>query len=308
MKKILLLMAVVMAFISCSSRKEFDSLEEMKAKSSNIKGVYGFTMGDNYKDVVSQCKSMGYDIVDTNSKYGGLINNDNYKSDIKDWKFFIAEKNGISQFSLEFYEGKLCIIRGFGDLRSKGEKNIAKNIMDNHGLGVSFDTLYSEYKNFPLPEMKEMIGHPNLDREDHYYVSDSLLLSCILDNRSLSYTVVCTLNPYARVLNDKVRVLDDELTKRLFGGSSSSGSTNGNSKKRGRGTMDADDKEYWNSVNREKKLRDMGMKDAAELERKARIRYLEGGGYNSKDGGKQVHFQGSKEQEEQLRQMDEMGW
>lgn len=58
MKKILLLMAVVMAFISCSSRKEFDSLEEMKAKSSNIKGVYGFTMGDDYDKVALQCKSM----------------------------------------------------------------------------------------------------------------------------------------------------------------------------------------------------------------------------------------------------------
>ncbi|RHM86812.1 hypothetical protein DWZ36_17755 [Phocaeicola vulgatus] len=308
MKNILLLAVFALAFVSCDSRKGFDSLEEMKAKSSNIKGVYGFTMGDDYDKVALQCKSMGYDVVDTLSEFVELINNDNYKSDIKDWRFFIAEKNGISQLSLEFYEGKLCIIRGFGDLRSKGEKNIAKNIMDNYGLGISFDTLYSEYKNFPLSETKEMIGHPILDREDHYYVNDSLLLSCILDNRSLSYMVVCTLNPYARILNDKVRVLDNELTKKLFGGSSSSGSTTGNSKKRGRGTMDADDKEYWNSVNREKKLRDMGMKDAAELERKARIRYLEGGGYNSKDGGKQVHFQGSKEQEEQLRQMDEMGW
>ena len=308
MKNILLLAVFALAFVSCDSRKGFDSLEEMKAKSSNIKGVYGFTMGDDYDKVALQCKSMGYDVVDTLSEFVELINNDNYKSDIKDWRFFIAEKNGISQLSLEFYEGKLCIIRGFGDLRSKGEKNIAKNIMANYGLGISFDTLYSEYKNFPLSETKEMIGHPILDREDHYYVNDSLLLSCILDNRSLSYMVVCTLNPYARILNDKVRVLDNELTKKLFGGSSSSGSTTGNSKKRGRGTMDADDKEYWNSVNREKKLRDMGMKDAAELERKARIRYLEGGGYNSKDGGKQVHFQGSKEQEEQLRQMDEMGW
>lgn len=265
-------------------------------------------MGDDYDKVALQCKSMGYDVVDTLSEFVELINNDNYKSDIKDWRFFIAEKNGISQLSLEFYEGKLCIIRGFGDLRSKGEKNIAKNIMDNYGLGISFDTLYSEYKNFPLSEMKEMIGHPILDREDHYYVNDSLLLSCILDNRSLSYMVVCTLNPYAMALNGKALALKREFQKTLFGGSHSNSSNSDGDNVRGRGTMDKDDKEYWNSVNREKKLRDMGMKEAAELERKARIRYLEGGGYNSKDGGKQVHFQGSKEQEEQLRQMDEMGW
>lgn len=308
MKKILLLMAVALAFVTCDSRKGFDSLEEMKAKSSNIKGVYGFTMGDDYDKVALQCKSMGYDVVDTLSEFVELINNDNYKSDIKDWRFFIAEKNGISQFSLEFYEGKLCIIRGFGDLRSKGEKNIANTIMDNYGLGVSIDTIRNEYNSFPLREFEGRVGRPILERQDHCYVNDSLLLDCVLDYRSLSYMVVCTINPYARILNDKVRVLDNELTKKLFGGSSSSGSATGNSKKRGRGTMNADDKEYWNSVNREKKLRDMGMKDAAELERKARIRYLEGGGYNSKDGGKQVHFQGSKEQEEQLRQMDEMGW
>lgn len=308
MKKILLLIVVAMVFVSCDSRKGFDSLEEMKAKSSNIKGVYGFTMGDDYDKVALQCKSMGYDIVDTLSEFVELINNDNYKSDIRDWRFFIAEKNGISQLSLEFYEGKLCIIRGFGDLRSKGEKNIAKNIMDNYGLGISFDTLYSEYKNFPLSETKEMIGHPILDREDHYYVNDSLLLSCILDNRSLSYMVVCTLNPYAMALNGKALALKREFQKTLFGGSHSNSSNSDGDNVRDRGTMDKDDKEYWNSVNREKKLRDMGMKEAAELERKARIRYLEGGGYNSKDGGKQVHFQGSKEQEEQLKQMDEMGW
>lgn len=87
--------------------------------------------------------------------------------------------------------------------------------------------------------------------------------------------------------------------------SSSYSSTNGS---RGHNSMDADDKEYWESVNREKALRDRGMDRAADIERKARLEYVQGGGYHSKDGGSQVHFQGSKEQEEQLRQMDEMGW
>lgn len=68
------------------------------------------------------------------------------------------------------------------------------------------------------------------------------------------------------------------------------------------------DEEYWNSVAREKALKEMGREDAAKLERNARLNYMQGGGYHSSDGTPQVHFQGSKEQEEQLRMMDEMGW
>lgn len=66
--------------------------------------------------------------------------------------------------------------------------------------------------------------------------------------------------------------------------------------------------EYWKSVSRQKALEDMGMDRAAEIERNARLKYIQGGGYHSKDGTSQIQFQGSKEQAEQLRMMDEMGW
>lgn len=68
------------------------------------------------------------------------------------------------------------------------------------------------------------------------------------------------------------------------------------------------DSEYWKSVNRQKALEDMGMDRAAEIERNARLKYIQGEGYHSKDGTSQIQFQGSKEQAEQLRMMDEMGW
>lgn len=68
------------------------------------------------------------------------------------------------------------------------------------------------------------------------------------------------------------------------------------------------DDEYWASVSRQKALEDMGMDDAAKIERNARLKYVQGGGYHSKDGSSQVRFQGSKEQAEQLRMMDKMGW
>ena len=79
-------------------------------------------------------------------------------------------------------------------------------------------------------------------------------------------------------------------------------------RKRGHNSMDSDDDEYWNSVAREKALKDAGLYDAAKIERKARLDYLKGGGYTSTDGGSQVHYQGSKEQKEHLEEMDRRGW
>ena len=73
-------------------------------------------------------------------------------------------------------------------------------------------------------------------------------------------------------------------------------------------SMDEDGEEYWNSVNREKSLRDAGQDGAADIEHKSRIEYLQGGGYHSQDGGSQVQFQGSQEQKEQLEDMDKRGW
>ena len=68
------------------------------------------------------------------------------------------------------------------------------------------------------------------------------------------------------------------------------------------------DDEYWKSISRQKELEDIGMDGAANMERNARQEYIRGGGYHSQDGTPQVHFQGSREQAEQLQQMDEMGW
>lgn len=67
-------------------------------------------------------------------------------------------------------------------------------------------------------------------------------------------------------------------------------------------------KEYWNSISREQALKKAGLKDAAKIERKARQNYIQGGGYTSSDGSRQIHYQGSKEQQEHLRKMDELGW
>lgn len=69
-----------------------------------------------------------------------------------------------------------------------------------------------------------------------------------------------------------------------------------------------EEKEYWNSISREQALKKAGLKNAAKLERKARQGFMQGGGYTSPDGSRQIHYQGSEEQREHLRQMDELGW
>lgn len=68
------------------------------------------------------------------------------------------------------------------------------------------------------------------------------------------------------------------------------------------------DENYWNSVGREQELKDAGLDDAAKIERNSRLDYLKGGGYTSPDGGRQIHYKGSKEQQEDLKKMDELGW
>ncbi|HIY47636.1 MAG TPA: hypothetical protein IAA35_06335 [Candidatus Alistipes faecigallinarum] len=54
------------------------------------------------------------------------------------------------------------------------------------------------------------------------------------------------------------------------------------------------------------------MDDAAAIERNARREYMKGGGYTAPDGSKQVHYNGSKEQESDLEMIDayfnEHGW
>ena len=65
------------------------------------------------------------------------------------------------------------------------------------------------------------------------------------------------------------------------------------------------DPQYWESLGKETALRHQGLYEAAEIERKAREDYMNGGGYTSPDGGRQIHYKGSKEQLEHLKMIDE---
>lgn len=66
-----------------------------------------------------------------------------------------------------------------------------------------------------------------------------------------------------------------------------------------------EDDKYWESISREKELKDAGLDGAATIERKARQEYMKGNGYTSPDGGQQVHYNGSLEQQRDLDAIDE---
>ena len=65
------------------------------------------------------------------------------------------------------------------------------------------------------------------------------------------------------------------------------------------------DNNYNNSAKREKLLQNKGIENVADIECNVREEYIEGGGYTSKDGGRQIHYQCSKEQEDDLKMIDE---
>ncbi len=63
--------------------------------------------------------------------------------------------------------------------------------------------------------------------------------------------------------------------------------------------------EYNKSLEREMTLRKAGLNEAADIEKAQRQNYVRGGGYDSKDGGKQVHYNGSAQQQRDLDAIDE---
>ena len=77
-------------------------------------------------------------------------------------------------------------------------------------------------------------------------------------------------------------------------------------------SMYVEDDNYWESIDKEQDLRDAGMDGAANIERNARREYMNGGGYTSPEGDKQIHYQGSQEQKRDLEMIDEYfnehGW
>ena len=187
----------------------------------------------------------------------------------------------------DFYKNKLVHLWAF--LRENDLSLLKKKF----GNGISFE----DYGN-DIYVPYDIIHFFDCDRVDntlHLYINDDIWMICNYDSQKPKLEVFAK-TPYFELLSNMGDAYTNKSTEDRY------------HTPKGYGSQNANDEEYWNSVNREKTLRNSGNDAAADLEKRERLKYLQGGGYHSKDGGHQVHFQGSKEQEEQLRQMDEMGW
>lgn len=304
---IVLLAVSLFSLMSCSYRDRFDTMEEMKEKSKDIKGVDEFNIGDSYEKVLSKCKSIGCTIIDRLDIFNDIVPNYLYKKRHTNWNFFIAKKNGQSDYVFEFYKGKLCLIL------IKGDRGKIDDIVHKYGLGVNINDIYDANNLYTWRTIHNNVldGVNFFSEQDRCYVNNILILDCITeysDFTNAEDAILCVSHTYVKDFLNKIYAEKEKFNSTIQYSGSSTTTSSSSGQPRGHNSMDKNDKEYWESVNREKSLRESGMDKAADIERRERLKYLQGGGYHSKDGGSQVHFQGSKEQEEQLRQMDEMGW
>lgn len=305
MRKILFL---IISFLVCSC-SDYDSYESMKEQSVYLDGMFGFKIGESITDVMQHCKSNGYTI-EKGVPFGILTYNDNIEVDeecMDSIRWFTVSNVSIDsirpkdEIALTFYDDKLIFIEtslGHRDILNESLKgdylevsdNVSKSIKSKYGKGIDLkksnkvSKKYNTYPNFyPDKSILRYYDNENVFLVTEYYDWSK---ADLLSSNEKTMHVICG-------------ACNSEMIKHIK-------KVERTYNHRRKPTMD--DEEYKKSVSRQKYLEDMEMDDAAELERKARIRYLEGGGYHSKDGGSQVHFKGSKEQEEQLKQMDEMGW
>lgn len=182
---------------------------------------------------------------------------------------------------------------GYGrpmDKNNLGELLILDNTYSDESLFAEdyYKGTFDSYRQYENKDVRMIVNSENWDVLICYVPKIKMLSNAIKSEYKSSYS--------------------SESSKSEYKSSYSSESSYSSGKVRGYGSMNADDDEYWESVNREEALKKAGLDDAAKIERRARIKYLQGEGYTSPDGGSQVHYQGSKEQQEHLEEMKRRGW
>lgn len=221
------------------------------------------------------------------------------------------DNNFWSGVKLEFYNDTLVQISYRYDSNAKRLPEFFVNNygfgrpMDKNNLGelLILDNTYSDESLFVEDYYKGRFGS--------YRQYESKDVRMIVNSEY--WNVLICYVPKIKLLSNAIKLeykysYSSESSKSEYKSSYSSESSYSSGKVRGYGSMNADDDEYWESVNREEALKKAGLDDAAKIERRARIKYLQGEGYTSPDGGSQVHYQGSKEQQEHLEEMKRRGW
>ena len=304
MKKILLYIInslLCLIVVSCNIPDKYDSEEIMLVKCKGLNGLDSLLL--NMTTIDDIYKKFPAENIKTDITYV-------YSPNLE-WDKNVGEKTGWTRISLEnysnvyygkdltldFYKDTLTEIHfrynGYLDNKRKENKLAPDFFIEKFGNGrpVQEEYLDSLCINTYSASYNDVIGDEiNQFRK---YMNENVHMVLWAEH----WDVVMIHQPRLQRLLSEIREVKE--AKSSHGYSSE--------RKKGHNSMDSDDTEYWNSVAREKALKDAGLHDAAKIERKARLNYLKGGGYTSTDGGSQVHYQGSKEQKEHLEEMDSRG-
>lgn len=291
------IIALICLTVSCSNynSSKFDTEQTMQEKCKNLNGLNDLIINKTtIKDVYKN-----YNRKDIKEEMGWRPNVDNrydrsYSriSKIAKWRMLKIEnfdyRFTYGDVELDFYQDTLVQI----SFRYKSDsKQLPEYFVDQYGFGCPVTAAY-------IGSLS--VGYGTLF--DHYYWGVEAYRKYIngdihmVVNGDYWDVIICHMPKFCK------------MGKEIESAWLSTSTPRDDTKSNGHNSMDADDEEYWKSVNREQALKDAGMDEAAKIERKARQNYLKGDGYTSPSGGSQVHYQGSEEQQEHLEEMKRRGW
>lgn len=274
---------------------KFDTEQIMLEKSSDLNGLNDLIINKTtIKDVY-----LNYNDKDIKEEMGWRPNvDDRYNrsysriSKIAKWKILTIENFDrhftYGDVELDFYQDTLVQI----SFRYQSEsKQLPDYFINQYGLGCPVTEDYLD----SLSVGYGTLFSTNYQRVSTYrkYINDNIHM---VVNDEYWDVIICHMPKFCK------------MGKEIEFAWLSTSSPSVDKKSSGHNSMDADDDEYWKSINREKALKDVGLDDAARIERNNRLNYLKGKGYTSPYGGTQVHYQGSKEQQELLEEMKKRGW
>lgn len=289
-----------MLMISCVKEKRFDSEQTMYEKCKNLKGLDKLILDSTTIDDIY--KSFPIEDIKKEDSYSPNLDEDwdkNFEQDAN-WTRITIENYSTDYHSndvdLDFYKDTLTEIHFRYDGYWSNKENIIapESFLAKYGYGIPVTQEYLD--SFTIDSYSSSFNETYNDKIAFrkYQNNDVHMILW-----SEHWDIVIIHKPRLKRLLSAIQEVKDKEHKYIDYDSEYSN---------GHNSMDADDEEYWRSVNREKALKDAGLDNAARMERKARQNYLRGGGYTSPNGGSQIHYQGSKEQKQHLEEMSRRGW
>ena len=307
MNKIITMILSFILIVCISSCNRYDTKRGMQLKCENLQGLNDLILNKTTVDDIYQ----NYDSVNVSEIICCWLRPNIAKNYITDYSEFnkkalwtalrITDYDNnfwLGAVELEFYNDTLVQI---SYRYNSDSKKLPDFFVNNYGFGRPIDKDNLE----ELLILNNTYSDESFFAEDYYKGTFDSYRQ--YENKDVRMIVNSEYWDVLICYVPKIKLLSSAI-KSEYKSSYSSESSYSSGKVRGYGSMNADDDEYWESVNREEALKKAGLDDAAKIERRARIKYLQGEGYTSPDGGSQVHYQGSKEQQEHLEEMKRRGW